>query len=197
MNSDEAEARVRAAVANGDDDTEALCALLDFYEQNAAIIQDRDRELADLQEQLNAVGNEADAAHTKAKELEHDNAKLREEAQTARLPLDVALKEIERLKAENAALLVGREQSDFFLTEDAARLKWFEEREPLMKDAVWAGGFANRELAIGKLEKWRQENPPPGAAVASPSMTCSACGGGVLHRNTCPHAKPFDGSSGP
>lgn len=144
MNSDEAEARVRAAFANGEDDSEALSALLDFHEMNKAIIGDRDREVADLTEQLNALGNEADAALTKVKEHEHeierlqavvaDQAltigalkdelgklrdpkyglqyatptgfkpawqinqeveKLREEAQTARLALDVALKALQ------------------------------------------------------------------------------------------------------
>lgn len=67
MNSDEAEARVRAGVANGDDDTEALCALPDFYEQNVAIIHDQRRKRDDLQEQLDLSAAEVERLRAEQK----------------------------------------------------------------------------------------------------------------------------------
>jgi len=75
-------------------------------------------------------------------------AKLREEAQTARLALDVADKEVAALRA---------------------KLKWFEEREPLvsasLERVVTDDWYYPKHEA---LEEWTRKNPPPGAAITFP-----------------------------
>lgn len=84
--------------------------------------------------------------------LDHvpETFKLREEAQTARLALDVAMKEIETLNT--AGEIGGAENQRLH-----AKLKWFEEREPLVRALCGQDAPAIAEFEF--------LNPKPGAAT--------------------------------
>lgn len=147
------------------------------------VVADQALTIGTLKDELGAtaeaLSHERDCSTGLADEL----MRSEKEAQTARLALDVAMKEVAELRSllcqhgdgtqpkSDEQDIANLKRWKWRVDQLEAKLKWFEEREPLFRPVVEAlrdvieSEFSSTIREHEALAAWERDNPKPGAAT--------------------------------